>query len=104
VEGLWCGKEIGAGGYGQNSHLLPVDTDITEEGPVRGGSIHATGGPSGHGCGREVGEQREEVEGDSFLSSPQAGAACGGRSMGGGGLQADAALVAAVGSSGEGGR
>jgi hypothetical protein len=58
----------------------------------------------GHGGGREWGERREEVEGDSSLSSARARAACGERSTGDGGLQADAALVAAVGSSGEGGR
>jgi hypothetical protein len=61
------------------------------------------GGLPGHDGGREWGERREEVGGDSFLSSPRARAACGERSTGGGGLQADAALVAAVGSSGEGG-
>jgi hypothetical protein len=42
VEGLWCGKEIGAGGYGQNNHLLPIDTDRTEEGPVRPAALPGT--------------------------------------------------------------
>jgi hypothetical protein len=61
------------------------------------------GGSPGHDCSREVGEQREEVEGDSFMSSPRAEVACGG-TTGGDELQADAALVAAVESSGEGGK
>jgi hypothetical protein len=46
----------------------------------------ADGGRPGYGGGREWGEQREEVEGDSFLSSPRVGAACGGRSTAAGGL------------------
>jgi hypothetical protein len=65
--------------------------------------VVASGSP-GHGGGREVGEQRVMVEGNSFRSSPRAGMACGERSTAAGGLQADAALVAAVGSSGEGRR
>jgi hypothetical protein len=46
----------------------------------RGGLTVVAGGLPGHGGGREVGKRREEVEGNSFRSSPRAGMACGGRS------------------------
>jgi hypothetical protein len=54
-------------------------------GACRGDLPAVDGGRPGHNDGREWG-RREEVEGDSFLSSPRAGAACGGRSSAVGGL------------------
>jgi hypothetical protein len=57
----------------------------TEEGADRGGLPAAGGGPPGNDGGREVGEQREEVEGDRFLSSPRVETVQGGRSTGGDG-------------------
>jgi hypothetical protein len=61
------------------------------------------GGLLGHGGGREWGGggRREEVEDNSFRSSPHAGTACGGRSTAAGGLQAEAAMMAAVGERGK---
>jgi hypothetical protein len=56
-----------------------------------------------HSDGREVGQNEEEVEGNSFRSSPWSGTDCGGRSTAAGGLQpgtARAALVVAMKSSG----
>jgi hypothetical protein len=44
-------------------------------------------GDPGHGDGREVGQNGEEVEGNSFRSSPLSGTDCGGRSTTAGGLQ-----------------
>jgi hypothetical protein len=38
----------------------------------RAGLPASGGAPPGNGGGREVGERREEVEGDQFLSSPRA--------------------------------
>jgi hypothetical protein len=99
-EGLRVERSRG-GDFGQNHHLPPLDT--TEQ--RRGGR---SGGGSGS-CGRQpsrarrrpgVGERREEVEGNSFLSSPWVGTACGRISVAAGELQADAALVAAVGARG----
>jgi hypothetical protein len=63
-------------------------------------------GDRGYGGGREVGKNEEEVEGNSFRSSPWSGTDCGGRSTAAGGLQpgmARAALVVAMESSGRGG-
>jgi hypothetical protein len=72
---------------GKVALLLPLRYRIeTEEGAHRGDLPAADGGRPGHGGGREWGGRREEVEGDSFLSSPRAGAACGGRSTAAGGL------------------
>jgi hypothetical protein len=51
-----------------------------------GGGGRGAGDP-GHGDGREVGQNREEVEGNSFRSSPWSGTDCGGRSTAAGGLQ-----------------
>jgi hypothetical protein len=45
--------------------------------PVEGG--RGAGDPV-HGDGREVGQNEEEVEGNSFRSSPRSGTDCGGRS------------------------
>jgi hypothetical protein len=56
-----------------------------------------------HGDGREVGQNEEEVEGNSFRSSPWSGTDCGGRSTAAGGLQPGterAALVVAMEGSG----
>jgi hypothetical protein len=56
-----------------------------------------------HGDGREVGQNEEEVEGNSFRSSPWSGTDYGGRSTAAGSLQpgaARAALVVAMDSSG----
>jgi hypothetical protein len=80
---MWEGKEGGA--QGKTAFLPPFDRN-RGGGGGRGGRPAAGGSPPRHGGGREVGEQREEVEGDSFLASPQAGAACGGRSTAAGGL------------------
>jgi hypothetical protein len=75
------------GGYGQSCPSSSSRYRIeTEKGTHRGDLPAADGGRPGHGGGWEWGEWREEVEGDSFLSSPRAGAACGGRSMVAGGL------------------
>jgi hypothetical protein len=45
------------------------------------------GGSLRHGGDRKVGEQREGVEGDRLLSSPQVETVQGGRLTGGGGLR-----------------
>jgi hypothetical protein len=87
------------GGYGKSA-LLPLDTDRTEEGAVRGGLAMVAGGLPGHGGGREVGEQREEVEGKLFRPSPWLGTTRGGGSTAAGRLQGDAALLAVVGAQG----
>jgi hypothetical protein len=76
-------------GYGQNNHLLPPPpsryrTHETGRPTVEGG--RGAGDP-GHGGGREVGQNEEEVEGNSFRSSPWSGTNCGGRSTAAGGLQ-----------------
>jgi hypothetical protein len=66
--------------------FLSTQTE-TEEGAHRGGLTVVASGLLGHGGGREWrGTEREEVEGNSFRSSPQAGMACGGRSTAAGGL------------------
>jgi hypothetical protein len=52
------------------------------------------------GSGGGWGARREDLEGNSFRSSPQVGTACGERSTAAGGLQAEAALVAVVGARG----
>jgi hypothetical protein len=60
-------------------------------------------GDPGHGDGRDVGQNGEEVKGNSFRSSPWSGTDCGGRSTAVGGLQpgtARAALVVAMEGSG----
>jgi hypothetical protein len=60
-------------------------------------------GDPGHGDGREVGQNEEELEGNSFRSSPWSGADYGGRLMAAGGLQPGttrAALVVVMESSG----
>jgi hypothetical protein len=75
--------------------FLSTQTEIE-----KGGSDRAAGGPPGHSGSREWGGRREEVEGNSFRSSPRAGTACGERSTAAGGLQAEAALMAAVGARG----
>jgi hypothetical protein len=56
-------------------------------GAHRGDLPAVDGGRPRHGGVREWGGQREEVEGDSFLSSPRAGVACRGRSTAAGFLQ-----------------
>jgi hypothetical protein len=74
-------------GYGQNALLVPLNR--TEKGVDReAGRWRGRGaGDPGHGDGREVGQNREEVEGNSFRSSPWSGTNCGGRSTATGGLQ-----------------
>jgi hypothetical protein len=76
-------------GYGQNNHLLPpLPHDIEQRGiecPASGGWRGA--GDPVRGDGREVGRNEEEVEGNSFRSSPWSGTDCGGRSTAAGGLQ-----------------
>jgi hypothetical protein len=85
-------------GYGQNNHLLPPLPHDTEQ---RGTEWPAGGGGRGagdlvHGDGREVGQNEEEVEGNSFRSSPWSGTDCGGRLMAAGGLQSGTARAALV--------
>jgi hypothetical protein len=43
-------------------------------------------GDLGHGGGRQVGQNEDEVEGNSFRSSPWSGTDCGERSTAAGGL------------------
>jgi hypothetical protein len=93
-----------AGGYGQNNHLLPPSLTIQNRETVwsAGGGGRGAGDP-GHGDDRDVGQNEEEVEGNSFHSSPWSGTVCGGRSTAAGGLQPGttrAALVVAMESSG----
>jgi hypothetical protein len=83
--------------------FLPPSRYRTQEteGPADGGGSGA--GDPGHGGGREVGQNEEEVEGNSFRSLPRAGVLRRGGSMAAGGLQpgtARAALVVAMESSG----
>jgi hypothetical protein len=61
----------------------------------------ALAGGSGRSDGREVGESREEVEGDRFPCLPRAEMVQRGRSMGGGMLRQWRLMVAVPGSSGE---
>jgi hypothetical protein len=96
-----------AGGMGKTTiFFLPPSRYRTEETVwLAGGGGRGAVDP-GHGGGREVGQNEEEVEGNSFRSSPWSGTDCGGRSTAAGGLQpgtARAALVVAMESSGGGG-
>jgi hypothetical protein len=80
-------KENRGGGYGEDGLLHPLNR--TEKGVDRrpaGGGGRGADDP-GHGDGREVGQNGEEVEGNSFRSSPWSGTDCGGRSTAAGGLQ-----------------
>jgi hypothetical protein len=84
-----------------SSSSLPHDTEQRDREADHGRGRGV--GDSGHGGGREVGQNEEEVEGNSFHSSPWSGTDCGGRSTAAGGLQpgtARAALVVAMESSG----
>jgi hypothetical protein len=77
-----------AGGMGKTTiFFLPPSRYRTEETvwPAGGGG-RGVGDPS-HGDDRDVGQNREEVEGNSFRSSPWSGTDCGGRSTAAGGLQ-----------------
>jgi hypothetical protein len=58
------------------------DTEDREAGRGRGRGAD----DPGHGGGREVGQNEEEVEGNSFRSSPWSGTVCGGRSTAAGDL------------------
>jgi hypothetical protein len=83
--------------------FLPPSRYRTEETvwPAGGGGRGA--GDLVHGDDREVGQNEEEVEGNSFRSSLWSGTHCGGRSTAAGGLQrgtARAALVVVMESSG----
>jgi hypothetical protein len=103
--GFSLGKGEKGRGYGQNNHLLPpLPHDTERKGTVwpAGGGGRGAGDP-GHGDGRDVGQNREEVEGNSFRSSPWSGTDCGGRSTDGGRSATEtarAALVVAMESSG----
>jgi hypothetical protein len=93
----------GRGGMGKTTiFFLPSLTIQNREEqsgrPVEGGACDLV-----HGDGREVGRNKEEVEGNSFRSSPWSGTDYGGRSTAAGGLQpgtARATLVVAMESSG----
>jgi hypothetical protein len=83
--------------------FLPPSRYRTQETVCPAGGGGRGAGDPGHGGGREVGQNEEEVEGNSFRSSPWSGTDCGGRSTAAGGLQprtARAALVVAMESSG----
>jgi hypothetical protein len=74
-------------GYGQNNHLLPPSLTIQNRGDREADRGRGRGaGDLVHGDGREVGQNEEEVEGNSFRSSPWSGTDCGGRSTAAGGL------------------
>jgi hypothetical protein len=62
----------GVGGVGSSSR--------TQGRLARAALTVAAGGLPGHDGGWEVGERREEVEGDGLPFSPRAGMACGGGS------------------------
>jgi hypothetical protein len=105
IEGVGFGEvEKGQGGMGKTTiFFLPPTRYRTEETvwPAGGGGRGA--GDPGHGDGRDVGQNEEEVEGNSFRSSPWSETDFGGRSTATGGLQpgmARAALVVAMESSG----
>jgi hypothetical protein len=105
IEGFGFGEvEKGKGGMGKTTiFFLPPSRYRTEETvwPAGGGGRGAS--DLGHGDGRDVGQNREEVEGNSFRSSPWSGTDCGGISTVAGGLQPGttrAALVVAMESSG----
>jgi hypothetical protein len=86
VGGLWVEKKIEEGVMGKVPFFFLSIQNRNRGGAHRGDLPAADGGRPGHGGGREWGKRREEVEGDSFLSSPRARAACGGRSTAADGL------------------
>jgi hypothetical protein len=65
--------------------LLLTEQRRESTGRPAGGGGRGAGDP-GHGDGREVGQNREEVEGNSFRSSHWSGMDYGGRSTAAGGL------------------
>jgi hypothetical protein len=105
IEGgrFWrSGKGQGVWEKQPSSTSLPHDTEAQKTGRLADGGERGAGDP-GHGGGREVEQNEEEVEGNSFCSSPWSGMDYGGRSTTAGGLQpetARAALVVAMESSG----
>jgi hypothetical protein len=105
IEGVGFGEVAkGQGVWAKQppSSSLPHDTEAQKTVWPAGGGGRGAGDP-GHGGGREVGQNEEEVEGNSFRSSPWSGTDCGGRLTAAGGLQpgtARAALMVAMESSG----
>jgi hypothetical protein len=67
-------------GVMDKTSIFFLSTQTETEGTHRGGLTVVAGGLPGHSGSQEWGEQREEVEGNSFQSSPQARTTCGGRS------------------------
>jgi hypothetical protein len=83
--------------------FLPPSRYRTQETEWPAGGGGSGAGDPGHGGGRDVGQNGEEVEVNSFRSLPWSGTDCGGRSTAEGGLQPGTtreALVVAVESSG----
>jgi hypothetical protein len=105
IEGVGFGEvEKGQGVWAKQPYSSsPPSRYRTERNRVAGRWRGRGAGDLVHGDSREVGQNEEEVEGNSFRSSPWSGTDCGGRSMAAGGLQprtARAALVVAMESSG----
>jgi hypothetical protein len=79
-----------AGGMGKTTIFYLPSLTIQNRGAEDREADRCKGRGAGdlvHSDGREVGQDEEEVEGNSFRSSPWSGTDCGGRSTAAGGLQ-----------------
>jgi hypothetical protein len=87
-------KEERAWGFWPKGHLLPPSLDSEQRGrnEPSGGRPRGSGGPV-HGGGRGMGQNGEEAEGVRFPFSPWVGAARGGGSTGGGGLEVSGGTI-----------
>jgi hypothetical protein len=100
------GKGGRSGGFGKTALSFPfLGPEQRREGEAALGCRPAAiAGEPGHVDGWEVGENGDGDEGDNFRPSPWVGAAQGGGSTGGGGLEVAVIGAAALGCSGRRGR